>query len=141
MITERIKALLKKHKKTQLELAVGLGMGETTVSYNIRHPSIDFVRTACGWLDEPFARAVLSDEEIALLTSPDPVVLRTVVHYLPVCFIRGHDRFKRFFVVLNEVTFALLQETILVRYLRDGIKFFCMFFYFKSHCTTSLYAL
>ncbi|HNX81936.1 MAG TPA: helix-turn-helix transcriptional regulator [Candidatus Omnitrophota bacterium] len=74
MITERIKALLKKHKKTQLELAVGLGMGDTTVSYNIRHPSIDFVRTVCDWLDEPFAHAVLSDEEIALLSSPDPVI-------------------------------------------------------------------
>ena len=74
MVTENLRALLKKHGKTQVELAAGLNTKETTVSYNIKHPSIDFVREVCAWLDEPFARAVLSDAEIAALSSPDPLI-------------------------------------------------------------------
>ena len=100
MITDNIKRLLKKHGKTQSELAAGLGMGETTVSYNIKHPSIEFIRDVCKWLDEPFARVVLSTEEFSVISEPDPVIAPIIAEVSRIASLPDREKADSYLAVL-----------------------------------------
>lgn len=73
-VKENLSRLLKAHGVTQAALAEGLEMPTTTVSYQMKDPSVEFACKACRFLGEPEYKAFVSAEELGGISGVNPVI-------------------------------------------------------------------